>query len=227
MSSAVMRRKKEFVSPLLQPPINRLFVPRPTLSFMPSLHQGKDGYRGPRLSPVADYVKEFAPPKSASSSSKTSRASSIKEDGEIKEPVETRRSKRIKAQADLQAALMAYDPQSYPHDKVTSDPQRTLFIGRLAYSVTEEHLRPLLERFGPIEDVRIVKTAEGKSRGYAFAQFSRRDDARRAYERMDAMRVEGRRIVVDMERGRVQSGWRPRRLGGGLGRTRATQQERK
>lgn len=36
----------------------------------------------------------------------------------------------------------------------------------------------------------------------------------------DGLKIEGRRILVDVERGRTVTGWKPRRLGGGLGRTR-------
>lgn len=41
-----------------------------------------------------------------------------------------------------------------------------------------------------------------------------------AYKQADGRKVDGRRIVVDVERGRTVPGWRPRRLGGGLGSTR-------
>lgn len=36
----------------------------------------------------------------------------------------------------------------------------------------------------------------------------------------DGMKIEGRRILVDIERGRTVNTFRPRRLGGGLGTTR-------
>ena len=41
-----------------------------------------------------------------------------------------------------------------------------------------------------------------------------------AYKQADGKKIENRRIVVDVERGRTVKGWRPRRLGGGLGGTR-------
>ena len=43
---------------------------------------------------------------------------------------------------------------------------------------------------------------------------------KRAYRGGDAMRIEGRPIVVDVERGHTVPLWLPRRLGGGLGGTR-------
>lgn len=41
-----------------------------------------------------------------------------------------------------------------------------------------------------------------------------------AYKRADGKKVDGRRLLVDVERGRTVKGWLPRRLGGGLGNTR-------
>ena len=42
-----------------------------------------------------------------------------------------------------------------------------------------------------------------------------------AYKLADGKKVDGRRVLVDVERGRTVKGWKPRRLGGGLGSTRA------
>lgn len=41
-----------------------------------------------------------------------------------------------------------------------------------------------------------------------------------AYKSADGKKIDGRRVLVDVERGRTVKGWRPRRLGGGLGSTR-------
>ena len=37
---------------------------------------------------------------------------------------------------------------------------------------------------------------------------------------MDGRKIDGRRVVVDVERARTVKEWRPRRLGGGIGGTR-------
>mmetsp|Transcript_2956 Transcript_2956/g.4296 ORF Transcript_2956/g.4296 Transcript_2956/m.4296 type:complete len:399 (-) Transcript_2956:162-1358(-) len=116
----------------------------------------------------------------------------------------------------------------------------TLFVGRLAYEVTEGKLLREFEAFGPVKDLKLIKTVkgsgegenggdaedggssnkEGKSRGYAFVEFEQEEDMKRAYRSADAMRIEGRPIVVDVERGHTVPNWLPRRLGGGLGGTR-------
>jgi len=41
-----------------------------------------------------------------------------------------------------------------------------------------------------------------------------------AYKHADGKKIDGRRVLVDVERGRTVKGWLPRRLGGGLGNTR-------
>lgn len=104
----------------------------------------------------------------------------------------------------------------------------TLFVGRLAYEVTERKLLREMEAFGPVKDLRIIqdksKSTEDdvlrKSRGYAFVEYEHEDDMKRAYRAADGMRLEGREIVVDVERGHTVPSWLPRRLGGGLGGTR-------
>lgn len=64
-------------------------------------------------------------------------------------------------------------------------------------------------------------TVTGKFKGYAFIQYANEEDMKSAYKDADAKRINGRRVVVDVERGRTVKSWKPRRLGGGIGRTRA------
>lgn len=40
------------------------------------------------------------------------------------------------------------------------------------------------------------------------------------------MKIDGRRVVVDYERGRTKKSWLPRRLGGGKGDTRRTKESK-
>lgn len=162
----------------------------------------------------------------------------------------------------LEEARLAWKSTSKP---TGSDPFKTLFVGRLAYAVTEKDLERELQRYGKIKSVTIVReksnrpssreneeletkieskaTTEGESkdpsvlegpsssmesenqpckpRGYAFVEFEREKDMKAAYWDADGMKIAGRRVVLDIERGReTVKGWYPRRLGGGLGTTR-------
>lgn len=97
----------------------------------------------------------------------------------------------------------------------------TLFVGRLAYEVTERKLLREMESYGPVKDLKLITDCKtGKSRGYAFVEYEKEDDMKRAFRAADGMRLEGRAIVVDVERGHTVPNWLPRKFGGGLGGTR-------
>merc|ERR1712125_142430 len=57
----------------------------------------------------------------------------------------------------------------------------------------------------------------GKPRGYAFVEYEHERDLKNSYKRGDGKKIDGRRVMVDVERGRTVEGWLPRRLGGGRG----------
>ncbi|KAM0436771.1 hypothetical protein ACHAPT_002482 [Fusarium lateritium] len=117
-------------------------------------------------------------------------------------------------------------------DKPNEDPNvrgdafKTLIVARLSYDADERDLEKEFGRFGPIERIRIIVDTHAHEkpnkkkkphRGYAFVVFEREKDMRAALDSCDGIRIKDRRIKVDVERGRTVKGWRPRRLGGGLG----------
>lgn len=135
------------------------------------------------------------------------------------------RRKRVaeKRKRDNVAALAEKIEKFNPHEDedATEDAFKTLFVGRLSYSVDERKLKREMERYGPVKKLRIVNDQEtGKPRGYAFVEFEDERDMKTAYKQADGQKIDERRIVVDVERGRTVKGWKPRRLGGGLGGTR-------
>ena len=98
----------------------------------------------------------------------------------------------------------------------------TLFVGRLAYETTERKLLREFEAFGPVKDLKLIvkrvpnasisnngsmvssaltSSSGDESRGYAFVEFENEEDMKRAYRGGDGMRLDGREIVVDVERG--------------------------
>ncbi|KAH1223908.1 U1 small nuclear ribonucleoprotein [Glycine max] len=74
--------------------------------------------------------------------------------------------------------------------------------------------------------VRLVADKDiNKPRGYAFIEYLHTRDMKAAYKQADGRKIDGRRVLVDVERGRTVPNWRPRRLGGGLGTTRVGGEE--
>jgi len=113
------------------------------------------------------------------------------------------------------------NPHQPPPDKdVTEDAYKTLFVGRISYETTEKQLRREFERYGEIKKIRLVEDQEGKFRGYAFVEYADEAQMKAAYKNADGKKIDGRRIVVDVERGRTVRDWKPRKFGGGIGDTR-------
>merc|ERR1711872_1169788 len=101
------------------------------------------------------------------------------------------------------------------------DPFKTLFTARVNFYTSESKLRREFEQYGPVKSIKMVhNTKNGKPRGYCFIEFEHEKDMHSAYKHADGKKIDGRRVLVDVERGRTVKGWLPRRLGGGLGGTR-------
>ena len=93
---------------------------------------------------------------------------------------------------------------------------KKLFVGNLAYAVTEDDLREVFGQAGTCESVSIVLDRDtGQSRGFAFVVMATADDAERAKKQLDGSDLKGRRLRVDDAND--QSAGRPARGGGGRG----------
>jgi U1 small nuclear ribonucleoprotein len=76
-------------------------------------------------------------------------------------------------------------------------------------------------QYGPVKNVTLVyDTQTQKPRGYGFVEFEHERDMKTAYKHADGRKIDGRRVLVDVERGRTVKDWKPRRLGHGLGSSR-------
>lgn len=116
----------------------------------------------------------------------------------------------------IRALNAKYSPWKDP--KIQGRAEKTLFVGRLSFTTTDESLRDRFERFGRIRRLRLVRDIVTlESKGYAFIEYEHSSDCRAAYQRMHRAIIDGATILVDIERSRVMKGWKPRRLGGGLG----------
>ncbi|KAG2221755.1 hypothetical protein INT45_003395 [Circinella minor] len=192
----------------LPPNLLKLFAPRPPLPYAPPLDKEPGKRVGARVSGIADvvpmlknYDPDYVPWKSIEEKRK-----------------ERQETKKKIADEALEKAITEYDPEK--DEKIQGNPFNTLFVSRLSYELTESDLMREFEQYGPIKNLRLVRTPEGKPRGYAFIEYEREKDMRAAYKDADGIKMLGRRIAVDVERGRTVKGWRPRRLGGGLGNVR-------
>ncbi len=92
-----------------------------------------------------------------------------------------------------------------------------LFVGNLAYDVTEPELKELLSAAGTPVSVRVLTDREtGRPRGFAFVEFSTSAEAEEAVRRFNQQVFKGRPLVVNEARPREEGGGpRP----GGFART--------
>jgi len=130
-----------------------------------------------------------------------------------------RREKEEQVAYKLEQEIALWDPQSM--NGITTDPFRTLFVSRVNFDSSESKLRREFESYGPIKQIKMITDEkDGRPRGYCFIEFEHEKDMHSAYKHADGKKIDGRRVLVDVERARTVKGWLPRRLGGGLGGTR-------
>ncbi|KAF8506664.1 hypothetical protein F5888DRAFT_1602373 [Russula emetica] len=73
-----------------------------------------------------------------------------------------------------------------------------LYVGSLHFNLTEGDIKQVFEPFGELEFVDLHKdSVTGRSKGYAFVQYKRGEDARMALEQMDGFELAGRTLRVN------------------------------
>tara|TARA_A100001037_G_scaffold201773_1_gene180366 strand:+ start:278 stop:550 length:273 start_codon:yes stop_codon:yes gene_type:complete len=76
-----------------------------------------------------------------------------------------------------------------------------IYVGNLAYSVTEEQLRALFEDFGTVEASNLVKDRySGDSKGFGFIEMKRQQDGEAAIKALNGRSLGGRPLTVNIAR---------------------------
>ncbi|VDI07810.1 U1 small nuclear ribonucleoprotein 70 kDa-like [Mytilus galloprovincialis] len=195
----------------LPPNLLALFAARDPVPYLPPAD--KLGFEKKRLSygGVAQFLNEFEDPKD------TPPPTRVETKDERKERKRKERAEQIAYKLEQDLAL--WDPNNNTNG--TRDPYKTLFIARINFDTSESKLRREFEVYGPVRKISLLfDNVSQKPRGYAFIEYEHERDMHAAYKHADGKKIDGRRVLVDVERGRTVKGWRPRRLGGGLGGTR-------
>lgn len=95
--------------------------------------------------------------------------------------------------------------------------QPKLYVGNLSYSVTDEDLRKLFEKYGTIQTINIITDRfTARAKGFAFVEMSSGEEAQKALE-LDGSEFLGRNIMVSEARPQEPRS-SERRGGGGGGR---------
>jgi RNA recognition motif-containing protein len=89
-----------------------------------------------------------------------------------------------------------------------------IYVGNLAFSVTQEELTEAFGQFGRVTSAKIIVDREtGNPRGFAFVEMADNNEALKAIQSMNGVPLQGRPISVNEARPRVPGGGG----GGGFG----------
>ena len=90
--------------------------------------------------------------------------------------------------------------------------QTRLFVGNLSYQTVENDLQDFFAAAGNVSSVNLMMDKfTGKSRGFAFVEFTSPDEANKAVEMFNGKELQGRPLTVNIARPREE---RPPRQGG-------------
>ena len=89
-----------------------------------------------------------------------------------------------------------------------------LYVGNLSYDSTEQQLRDLFSQVGEISSVALISDrTTGQSKGFGFVEMATDEAAQEAISRFNGYSLDGREIIVNEARPRVE------RSGSGRGRS--------
>jgi RNA recognition motif-containing protein len=83
-----------------------------------------------------------------------------------------------------------------------------LYVGGLAYAVTDQELSNLFAQHGTVETANVVKDRDtDRSRGFGFVEMSSQDEAEKAIQALNGTDLQGRALTVNVAKPRTD---RPR-----------------
>lgn len=78
---------------------------------------------------------------------------------------------------------------------------KRLFVGGLPYSLTNEELQEIFSKIGAVVSCNIITDKfTGRSKGFAFVEMEKEEDAKKAIETLNDTEVGGRKITVSEAR---------------------------
>lgn len=90
-----------------------------------------------------------------------------------------------------------------------------LYVGNLAYSVSDDNLQQSFGEFGTVTSAKVMMDRDsGRSKGFGFVEMSSPAEAQAAIRGMNGSQIDGRALVVNEARPREE---RPGGFGGGGG----------
>ena len=80
---------------------------------------------------------------------------------------------------------------------------KKLYVGNLAYGVTDSTLQQMFESFGSVESAQVIIDRDtGRSKGFGFVEMDKADEAQAAITALNGHEVNGRALTVNEARPR-------------------------
>ena len=84
---------------------------------------------------------------------------------------------------------------------------RKLYVGNLAYSVTDGELQQMFEPHGTVQSAQVIIDRDtGRSKGFGFVEMSSAQEAQAAIAALNGQQSEGRSLTVNEARPREERG---------------------
>lgn len=91
------------------------------------------------------------------------------------------------------------NPYSIKEQNDLETSYKRLYVGSINFKITEEDLKSLFKNFGELDFVKLhINQETGRSCGYAFIQYKRAEDAKKALDIMNGYELAGRVIKVGL-----------------------------
>ena len=80
-----------------------------------------------------------------------------------------------------------------------------LYVGNLSFNTTDAELKTMFESAGSVASANVIADRmTGRSRGFGFVEMSSDDEAKKAVEMLNGKDIDGRKIVVNEARPRME-----------------------
>jgi RNA recognition motif-containing protein len=90
-----------------------------------------------------------------------------------------------------------------------------LYVGNLSYNTTEDDLRTLFAKAGPVASVALIKDRDtGNSKGFAFVEMNTQAEAEKAISMLNGSNLDDRELKVNLAKPREDRGSGPSRQSG-------------
>ena len=95
---------------------------------------------------------------------------------------------------------------------------KKLYVGNLAYGVTDSTLSKLLGAHGTVQSAQVIMDRDtGQSKGFGFVEMGSDAEAQAAIQALNGKEVEGRALTVNEARAKPEGGGGRGGYGGGRG----------